>query len=90
LRESSNGFEVNQVSAVIPRLDRGIQETHTKKENHNMKILGVLINLGVVAFLGYQAATCLGPEQVAGLNIMLHPGILSFVGIVALFIVVRY
>jgi hypothetical protein len=54
-----------------------------------MKILGVLLNLGIVAYLGYQSASCLGHEQIAGLNAWQNPWILSFVGVVALFLVVK-
>ena len=53
-----------------------------------LKILGVIINLGIVAYLGYQAALCLGPEQ-AGLNATQNPWFLSFVGVVALFIALK-
>jgi hypothetical protein len=54
-----------------------------------LRILGVLLNLGILAYLGHQAVTCLGPEQIAGLNTWQNPWILSFVGVVALFIVLR-
>jgi hypothetical protein len=54
-----------------------------------MKILGVLLNLGILAYLGHQSALCLGPEQIAGLNTWQNPWILSFVGVVALFLVVK-
>jgi hypothetical protein len=54
-----------------------------------MRILGVILNLGIVAYLGYQAASCLEPEQIAGLNTVQNPWILSFVGVVALFIALR-
>lgn len=54
-----------------------------------LKILGILLNLGVLAYLGHQAAVCLGQEQIAGLNTYQNPWILSFVGVSALFIVLR-
>jgi hypothetical protein len=59
-----------------------------KKENHMLKIIGVLLNLGILAYLGFQAASYLSPEQIAGLNTAQNPLILSFVAVVALFIAV--
>jgi hypothetical protein len=60
-----------------------------KKENYMLKILGVIINLGIIAYLGYQAALCLGPEQIADLHFAQNPLILSFVAVVALFIALK-
>ncbi|MFZ3103496.1 MAG: hypothetical protein WA096_02140, partial [Smithella sp.] len=60
-----------------------------KKENHMLKMLGILLNLGVLAYLGYQAAACRGMEQIVDVNTWQNPWILSFIGIVALFIVLR-
>jgi hypothetical protein len=54
-----------------------------------MTILGVLLNLGVVAYLGFQAASCLGSEQIAGLNAEQNPLILSFVAVVGLFLALK-
>ena len=54
-----------------------------------LKILGVIINLGIVVYLGYQEASCLGPEQIADLHLAQNPLILSFVAVVALFIALR-
>ena len=54
-----------------------------------LKILEVIINLGIVAYLGYQEASCLGPEQIAGLHFAQNPLILSFVAVVALFIALK-
>jgi hypothetical protein len=51
-----------------------------------LSILGVLINLIALIYLGFQAATCLGPEQIEGINTLQNPYIISFVGIIALFI----
>jgi hypothetical protein len=61
-----------------------------KGENYMRKILGVLVNLGVLAYLGFKTASCMGLEQVTGLNTAQNPFILSFVGVVSLFIVLRY
>jgi hypothetical protein len=60
------------------------------KKNHMLKALGVLINLGTLAYLGFKATSCMGTEQIAGLNTMQNPWILSFVGVVSLFIVLKY
>jgi hypothetical protein len=46
----------------------------------------VILTLGVLIYLGFQAKSCLGTEQITGLNIAQDPLILSFVGVVALFI----
>ncbi|MBN1365314.1 MAG: hypothetical protein JW976_10960 [Syntrophaceae bacterium] len=54
-----------------------------------LKLLGVVINLGVVIYLGFQLSECMGMEQIAGLNITQNPFIISFVAVVALFIVLR-
>jgi hypothetical protein len=53
------------------------------------KILAVLINLGALGYLGFKTASCLGLEQITGLNAMQNPFIISFVGVVSLFIVSR-
>ena len=54
-----------------------------------LKIMGILLNLGVLAYLGYQAEACLGMEQMADVNTWQNPWILSFIGVVSLFIVLR-
>jgi hypothetical protein len=54
-----------------------------------LKILGVIINLGVIAYLGFQAKSCLTPEQLTDENIWQNPLILSFVAVVALFIALK-
>ncbi|HUN55151.1 MAG TPA: hypothetical protein VMU29_08355 [Smithella sp.] len=54
-----------------------------------LKILGVIINLGIIAYLGYQAQSCLSPEQLTDVNIVQNPLILSFVAVVALFVVLK-
>jgi membrane protein DedA with SNARE-associated domain len=54
-----------------------------------LSAIGVLINLGIVAYLGYQLAQCIGPDQIAGLNTAQNPLLLSFVAVVALFIALR-
>jgi len=54
-----------------------------------LKILGVLINLGIVGYLGFQAKSCLVPEQMADFNVGQNPLILSCLAIVALFIAVK-
>ncbi len=54
-----------------------------------LRILGVLLNLGILAYLGHQTSSCLGQEQIAGLNIWQNPWILSFIGVVALFIALK-
>jgi hypothetical protein len=55
-----------------------------------LKIIGVIINLGILAYLGYQASSYMRPEQIAGLNISQNPLVLSFVGVVSLFIALKY
>jgi hypothetical protein len=60
-----------------------------KKEIRMLKILGVIINLGLVIYLGFQLSKCMGPEQIAGINTAQNPLILSFVAVVALFIVLK-
>lgn len=54
-----------------------------------LKILGVLINLGVVGYLGFQAQSCLPSEQMADFNIVQNPLVLSCVAVVALFITLK-
>jgi hypothetical protein len=51
-----------------------------------LKILGVIINLGIIAYLGFQAKSCLSPEQLTDTNILQNPLILSFIAVIALFI----
>ena len=51
-----------------------------------LRIMTVILNLGIVIYLGFQAKSCLDMEQIAGINVVQDPLILSFVGVVALFI----
>jgi hypothetical protein len=54
-----------------------------------LKVLGVIINLGIVIYIGVQLSKCMGPEQIAGLNTAQNPLILSFVAVVSLFIALK-
>jgi hypothetical protein len=54
-----------------------------------LSILGVTLNLFIVAYLGFQLASCLGPEQISGLNAAQNPLILSFVAVVGLFMAMK-
>ena len=54
-----------------------------------LKILGVIINLGVIAYLGFQAKSLLSPEQLTDANIVKDPLILSFVAVIALFMAIK-
>ncbi|MCE5209970.1 MAG: hypothetical protein LLG40_00230 [Deltaproteobacteria bacterium] len=54
-----------------------------------LTILGVIINIGAIVYLGYQAASCMGAEQITGLNATQNPFILSFVAVVGLFIALK-
>jgi hypothetical protein len=55
-----------------------------------MRMLGVIINLGIVMYLGYLASSCLEAEQIYGPNTIQNPLILSFVAVIALFMALRY
>ena len=54
-----------------------------------LKIIGVVINLGIISYLGYHASSCLEPEQIAGWTVNQDPMIYSFVAVVALFLALR-
>lgn len=54
-----------------------------------LKILGVIINLGVIAYLGFQAKSFLSPEQLTDANIVQNPLILSFIGVISLFVALK-
>jgi len=54
-----------------------------------LKALGVIINLGIIARLGFQAKDCLNPIQIADFNVTQDPLTLSFVAVVALFVALR-
>ena len=51
-----------------------------------LKILTVILNIGIVIYLGFQLKSCLGTGYIADLNVAQDPLVLSFVGVVALFI----
>jgi hypothetical protein len=51
--------------------------------------IGKILNLGILVYLGYEAASCMGPKQIAGLNFAQNPWILSLVGVVALYIAIK-
>lgn len=55
-----------------------------------MRIIGVLLNLGVVFYLGYQWAACLGMDGSGALLSEQHPLIFSFVAVVALFVALKH
>jgi hypothetical protein len=52
--------------------------------------LGVILNLGIVGYLGYMASACQDMEQISGVNAAQNPLILSFVAVVALFIILTH
>jgi hypothetical protein len=52
--------------------------------------LGVILNLGIVGYLGYLASACMDAEQISGINAAQNPLMLSFVAVVALFIVLNH
>lgn len=54
-----------------------------------LKIIGVVINLAIIAYLGHQASTCLNQEQIAGVTVNQDPMIYSFVAVISLFIALR-
>lgn len=51
-----------------------------------LRILTVILNLGIVIYLGFQLRSCLGTEFIVNFNVAQDPLVLSFVGVVALFI----
>ncbi|HON58676.1 MAG TPA: hypothetical protein PLT45_03995 [Smithella sp.] len=51
-----------------------------------LSVLGVMLNIIALIYLGFQTASCLGPEQIEGINTFQNPYIISFIGIIALFI----
>jgi membrane protein DedA with SNARE-associated domain len=53
-----------------------------------LSILGVILNLCILIYLGYQASSCAGPVQ-AGLNATQNPWFLSFAGVAALFLALK-
>ena len=54
-----------------------------------LKVLGVVINLGLVIYLGLQLSKCMGPEEIAGLNTAQHPMIISFIAVIALLMTLK-
>lgn len=50
-----------------------------------MKLFGVILNLGLIAYLGYMAGTCLRPDKIDSLSIVQDPFVVSFLAVVALF-----
>lgn len=51
--------------------------------------IGKILNVGILVYLGYVAASCMGPQQISGINFVQNPWILSFVGVVALFFAIK-
>jgi hypothetical protein len=54
-----------------------------------MRLLGLALNLGIVAYLGYQLSSCLGDTEIIGSDMSQDPMVLSFVAVVALFMVLK-
>jgi len=49
----------------------------------------MVINLGLVIYLGLQLSKCMGPEEIAGLNTAQNPMIISFIAVIALFMALK-
>lgn len=54
-----------------------------------LSILGVILNLAIIVYLGYQAGLCISAEQMTGANITQNPMMLSFIAVVALFMAMK-
>ncbi|MBP7232019.1 MAG: hypothetical protein KBA28_08800 [Syntrophaceae bacterium] len=54
-----------------------------------LRVIGVVLNLGVVFYLGYQWAVCQGLDQIDSFPAEQHPLIFSFVAVVALFVALK-
>jgi len=50
-----------------------------------MKLFGVILNLLLIAYLGYTAGTCLRPDKIENLSLVQDPFVISFLAVVALF-----
>lgn len=53
-----------------------------------LTIIGVIINLCTLMYLGYRASLCIDPVQ-TGFNATQNPWFLSFVGVIALFFALK-
>ncbi|MBN1662742.1 MAG: hypothetical protein JW943_03990 [Deltaproteobacteria bacterium] len=51
-----------------------------------IKGITVLMNLGIVIWLGYRLSLCVEPEHTTYFDIAQDPFVLSFVAVVALFV----
>lgn len=54
-----------------------------------LRILGVILNLAIIVYLGYEAGLCMDAEQITGVNITQNPLLLSFIAVVGLFITMK-
>ena len=60
-----------------------------RRENDMILTIGKILNFGILVYLGYLMASCMGTDQIAGANAAQNPWILSFLGIVALYFAVK-
>jgi hypothetical protein len=56
---------------------------------HMLTIIGVILNLGLVIYMGFQLSKCQGTEQTAGLNTAQNHLMTSFVAVAAVFIALK-
>ena len=51
--------------------------------------IGAIVNICIIVYLGIRAKSCLDPEQIANLDVAQNPLVISFVAILALFLVIK-
>ena len=65
------------------------QDDFNLKEMIMLSMIGALVNIGIIIYLGIHAKECFDPEQLANLEVAQNPLVLSFVAILALFLVIK-
>ena len=54
-----------------------------------LSTIGAIVNICIIIYLGIHAKACLDPEQISNLEIAQNPLVLSFVAILAIFLVIK-
>ncbi len=54
-----------------------------------LSTIGSIVNICIIIYLGIHAKSCLDPEQLSNLEVAQNPLVLSFVAILALFLVIK-
>ena len=54
-----------------------------------LSTIGAIVNICIIIYLGIHAKSCLDPDQIANIETAQNPLVLSFIAVLALFLVIK-